>query len=401
MTQEEKQQDQYEAEYGRYEDEIQFIDLLRVIWKWKWIIAFGSLIFFAAAVVFSYHLPNVYRIDMILGPGILGINDRGMCTYLDTTENISQIINEQFYNKRILESLNIDPEEVQLVINAYKNTKSRAQIVRVSSEWEENRLDLGLAAMNSLIELISNDYKDIVQQVQLSYDSRIQINKNKINDIELQKKDLIEQIRIKEKEIVSNKKQIAVEQERYLYVKQQIEKLLADMENIKQNSEKFTLNRQSLINNRSDEKDDMLLMLYGTMLQQNIMYLNELNTQVFDLTNEKNKIESHLTELESDINKALGEIERLKLQKFEGVQIQIDDANAEIERLQSEKQIISNIKVIKPPEVSAAPIKPKKKQIAVLSGIGALFIFMFLAFFIEYVRKASKSYNSSKFKGES
>jgi len=63
---------------------------------------------------------------------------------------------------------------------------------------------------------------------------------------------------------------------------------------------------------------------------------------------------------------------------------------ARINTLNRQKSLISNIQIINEPKFSAAPVKPKMKQIVLLAGVVALFMFVFLAFFIEYIRNASK-----------
>jgi capsular polysaccharide biosynthesis protein len=96
-----------------------------------------------------------------------------------------------------------------------------------------------------------------------------------------------------------------------------------------------------------------------------VAYFNQLSNQVYDLRTREKKTENEIDELSKNI----------------------DDIKAEINALNLEKGLISNIKVIQEPEISLHPVKPKKKQIVLLAGVLALFIFIFLAFFIEYIRK--------------
>lgn len=369
------------------EDEIELIDLLRVIWKWKWMIVIGTFLCVAAAVVLSYQLPKVYLVDMIIEPGIMGVDEKGSFIYLDSPENISRKIDQQAYNQRIVQALNIDPREVRLDINADVDRKGGSQVIRVTSQWEEEKVGLGVNVLTRLVDLLTNDYQAIVQQKKLNYDSKITTNKNKIQEVEIQRKDLEKQIQIKMSDIQSKQNQMRVKQERLQSVRQQVEKLLVELKQVKDNSEKIAAKRNELIT-ESTAQDDLSLMLYGTTLQQNIIYFNELSTQIYDLRDEQHEIESEISLLEGEVNMKTGEAERLRLQKDEGARTKIDDITAEIERLRSEKDIITNIKVIKTPEVSVSPVKPEKKQIVALAGAGSLFLFLLLAFFIEYVRNA-------------
>ena len=108
------------------------------------------------------------------------------------------------------------------------------------------------------------------------------------------------------------------------------------------------------------------------------------------------KIEAEVDKLNKTINNIKIEIERLKLNKTEGLQTSIDDIKAEINTLNLEKGIISNIKVIQEPEVSLHLVKPKKKQIVLLTTVVALFMAVFLAFFIEYIKNATRSTKQTK-----
>ncbi len=371
------------------EGEVALIDLLRVIWEWKWFIIAGTLICVVAAVVYAYQLPKIYQVDMIIEPGIISISDTGGFIYLDSPENISRKINQQAYNQRIIKSLNINPEKIQLKIAADKNGKGESHIIQVTSEWEKEKVTLGLGVLNRLIELLTDDYRVLVHQRQLNYDSNILNHRSRIQDIEVQRKDLEKQIQVKQSDVQTRKHEIELKRERLANVEKEIDRLLLDIKQVKENSEKITERRQRLIN-EGNQQDEMSLMLYGTTLQQNILYFNELNTHIYNLTQEQYEIESQMSVFERDINEILGKIDRLRLQKEEGMQAQIDNAKAEITRLEAEKQIITNINVIKTPEISAKPIKPKKKQIVALTGVAALFIFVFLTFFIEYIKNAPK-----------
>jgi len=62
-------------------------------------------------------------------------------------------------------------------------------------------------------------------------------------------------------------------------------------------------------------------------------------------------------------------------------------------KLTLEKSIIKNIRVIQNPEISLSPIKPKKRLNVLLAGVVAFMMMMFLAFFVEYIRKAKSNNN--------
>ena len=59
------------------EDEIELIDLLRVIWKWKYLIIGGAAGCAVAALVISLIMPKIYRIETVIRPGILSFKKDG------------------------------------------------------------------------------------------------------------------------------------------------------------------------------------------------------------------------------------------------------------------------------------------------------------------------------------
>lgn len=92
--------------------------------------------------------------------------------------------------------------------------------------------------------------------------------------------------------------------------------------------------------------------------------------------------------MKKDINDINTAIERLKIQKTEGLQTNINDIKVEIERLGFKKRFIENIKVIKEPESSEFPIKPKKKRNVALACAVGFMLALFMAFFVEYLQKS-------------
>ena len=73
MPKKEHETDQSQKLAEITEDEIELIDLLRIIWKWKYLIIGGTLFCTLAAIGLSYFMPKIYQIDMVLRPGILNI----------------------------------------------------------------------------------------------------------------------------------------------------------------------------------------------------------------------------------------------------------------------------------------------------------------------------------------
>jgi len=86
------QQTGTDYERRQFEDEIELMDYLRVIWKWKYLIVAGTLICAVAGGVISFSMPKVYSIDMLIRPGILTITQEGKNVYIDSAEYMKATI---------------------------------------------------------------------------------------------------------------------------------------------------------------------------------------------------------------------------------------------------------------------------------------------------------------------
>ena len=386
-NQESIQQQPYPQAY--YEDEINLIDYLLVLWKWKRLIIAGTLICTVIAIVISFQMPRIYEVSMAVEPGIAGVKEDGSFIYIDSVANLNGKIAEGIYNKRVEKALQLDP--LKAMVKFKSVIIKKANIINITSQWQEKDTDLGVKATRQLLSLLSNDYGNIIEQRKGNYDKQISMKQNEISNIETQRKDIDQQIKLKRDNIEGIQNNIKLRQATLENISQRREELLTEIKGVKDNMEKIAQQRDSLLEGKNLDKNTISFLLYFSTIQQNVVYFNQLSNQIYDLGASEKKIEVEIERLNKGINEIKMEIERLYLSKTEGLQTDINDINAQINTLNLEKGLIGNIKVIQEPEVSLHPVKPKKKQIVLLAGVVALFMFVFLAFFVEYIKNASKS----------
>ena len=314
-----------------FDDEVQLIDYLRVIWKWKWLIILGTFLCMVVAGVVSFNMPKIYEVSMTIEPGIIGVNRDGKFIYLDSRDNIEEKIKEGLYNRRIQKALNINPLEtdIKFEVRPQKGTN----FIKVTSEWKDPEVEFGKKALVNLLGFISKEYENIVQQRKGDYEKQILMNQNQIKENEA----TLKIIQDREKE------------------------LLPEIKNVKDNTEKIVRERNNVLQHKGNS-DDISLLIYSTTIQQNVAYFNQLSNQINDIRTKK----------------------EIASMKIENLKVQID-------RLNLEKSIINNIRVLQNPEASLSPIKPKKRLNILLAGVIAFMMMMFLVFFVEYIQKAKRS----------
>ncbi|MBL7196271.1 MAG: hypothetical protein ISS64_08275 [Desulfobacterales bacterium] len=338
-------QQPYPQNYPPYEDEINLIDYLRVLWKWKWLIIAGTLICAVVAAVISFQTPKIYEISTVIKSGIVGIKDDGGFIYIDSVANISGKINEGFYNRKIEKVLS--PNSLNTGINFKSTIAKGTNIIKITSKWKEENTDFGMKAVGELIRLLSDDYKRIAMYRRDTFDRKIASKQSNIKMFETQEELL--------KEVLKD-------------INRRMEELKKEVDNIKNNTGDLIKQRASLLK-ESKAKAEMPLLFYFITIQQYISYMNQISNQIYEF---KRK--------EKEVLRKIGETER-----------GIYTAKTEIAMLNINKELISNITVIQNPEVSSAPVKSKKKQIVLLSVVVGLFFMIFLAFFIEYIKNATRS----------
>jgi len=388
MTGQENDRQQYQHEYPYQENEIRLIDYLRVIWKWKWLIVGGTLFCGLLAGVISLNMPKLYRVTLAVEPGVSDIDENGNLIYF-SIKSLNGKIDSGLLNKRIEKELNRKISKTNFKFRT--NIDRDANILIISSDWHKKDADFGLEAARKLIALLSEDNDEIVRGKKKEYERQILIKRNAIGDIETHRKDLDKQIKIKLNNIDKKKTQIKFRQATLTMIKKRIQELVKETKNAKDNTAILLKQRNAILNDKN--ANEMTLLLYATTIQQNAATSNILSNQIYDLRTMANSKEAEIEKLKQNIKDIETSIERMQLTKTEGLQRKINDIKAQINSLTLKKNLISNIKVLQNPEVSEGFVRPKKIQIILLSGVISCFFLIFLAFFFEYIRNATRMYS--------
>ena len=328
------------------DEEIKLIDYLRILWTWKWVIVVGTLVCAAVAAVIGLQMPKVFEISTNIVPPMTEFSpETQKITYIDTPDHIRDKIMSGVYNEHIRKALALGPSEPGIAFTSAVVTGTGT--VDIASRWREKETDRGMEAIRLLLQMLSEEYAKTIETMNSNYDRQMGIKC----------------------EAVKAKQEMVLQQDTIIAdIEHRQEKLSKVMREIERDNNHITGTMDSLLKKNSQDTV-ALQVLYAIMLNQNRMYDLQLDERSYDLAMDKMKA---------------------KLEQQKCAQ-KIEEINGEIQALNEKREMISNIKIMKEPEVSPRPVAPRVKQTTLLAGSVALCFFVFLAFFIEAIRIHKKT----------
>jgi len=326
-------------------DEIELIEILRVVWKWKYLILVGTLVFAVIAGVISFNRPKTYRVDMVLQPGLVGVDEIGKKIHIDSPANMKALIEAGTLNKKIksyLKTLNIKNRSPLLKLKI--STPKKSNILKIS--YETSDVDIGIKILDHLPTLLLREYSEAIKQFANKYQTEITSKLEEISFLE-------------------NEKRIA--QNSIPNIQKRLTELTLELKTLKYDNDILIQKRNSEVNKKNENSVNMTL-LYSNTIQKNLELINMYKNQSFDYLSKKKRTEFTLKRIQ----------EKLELMA------------KEVEDLKKEKNNIEYIQVLRPPTSSAGPVKPMTKLNVMLAAVVGFFLTVFLAFLIEYLSKQKK-----------
>jgi len=165
-----------------YEDEIELMDLLKVLWKWKYLILVGTLICAIAAAVVSLNMTKIWGITTVLQPGMLKVTEDGKTVYIDSVENIKAVIETGALNGRVLKDVKFPDMEEQPTSVEFEVTipkKTNALVVL----YETPYVDIGMQIMKNLNEGLLERYDRIIRLYQDNYNNQIDSKSSEVSKL--------------------------------------------------------------------------------------------------------------------------------------------------------------------------------------------------------------------------
>ena len=393
--------------FDRFEDEIELMDYLKVLWKWRYLVLVGTLVCAVAAAVISLNMTKVYGIETVIQPGILRVTEDGKISYIDSPQNIKSLIETGAFDDQVLKNPNVSgkedlPEELEFDATIPKKTNA------VEVLYKTPDVDIGLRIVDNLNKALSKRYGNLINYYQKNYDNEIRSKLNeglKLNEKTTKAMHAISTAETKKDEALEQKAnkratmqaQIDAKNKQIRNLNQRISDVELELNRVAKNTDLMIEERNRFLASKETEKNILASVIYSNTIQQNISYLNSLrssisstNHQIFQenvgIEQLGNGIKDLETEQESLVKLTRYEVEALK-SEMEDLETEKEFIQEEINGIKFKKNNIQNIQIIKPPKRSISPIKPKIRLNVMLAGVVGLFLTLFLAFFIEYVSR--------------
>ena len=328
-------------------NQIELIDLLLVVWKWKLLIVGGALFFGLFAAIYGFNMTKVYRTEMVLRPGILTISEDGGKEYIETRENIKGLIDAGTFNNEIINQLKgKSKSKISQILQFDIKLPTNSSLIKIS--YLASSVEQGVEILDILFNQLKGEYGKIVQYHKSVFLKQLSVEKAELNRLETAKlshetnKNSVE-LRIKELE-------------------SKIDSLNSSTINLLKEN---TKNLYDLTN----ESKILSAILHSNTIQQNIAFANTYRDAV-DINRIQKQTHTHeIINLENRI--------QMQLSKIDNIEFDIKH--------------IENIQSIKPPSGNPLPIKPNFKLIILWGIVAGLALSTFLAFFLEYILKYRKT----------
>jgi len=356
----------------QYENEVELIEYLNVLWKRRWLIIVPTVLLALVAGIVSFLIPPKWEIDAIIQPGKYFVQSAaGTFTEvvgMDPKQLVGQI-NQGSYIRLTSAELNLDPRKFPKV---KAENLPGTNLVRVSLRTGET--DKARTILNALFQQIKNELDRRIDVEIMGVTKQIALKEIDIKTTGLDIQSLDIEIEKTQQEIIAAGNKLKISEERS-------RSLVEAMKGVKARIDDSEKQKKTTLAEKQGGVETLGLLLYSNEIQQNFRYYNTLEE---NFSTEKNTQE--------DLRLSVRE----KEQVIKGFKTQIDKISqtivglrSDMELLNEKKQRIDYAQLIKEPTVSLYPVSPRKKRNVLIAGFLGFFCFSILALFLDYVKKGN------------
>ena len=369
--------------YEQFEDEIELMDYLKVLWKWKYLIIVGTLVCAIGAAVVSLNMTRVYAITTAFQPGILKVNPDGKIVYIDSAPNIKALIETNAINGALLKNIKTPNQDYLPTSVGFKVTIPKGTNA-IEVLYETSHVDIGVQIVKNLSSLLFEKYKKRITAFHQDYDSGIRdlsnemgkINeniskvKNSINLAEVERKAELEEIGARrlnlksqiaenqfsredslkqlDNDISTIKAEMKAKKKQHDNLEEGIPNIKLEIDRINKNTDLLIQQRNRLLSSTKKNGDVLSTLIYSNTIQQNISYLNTLRGTIHDMTNQIYRQMADLERLGNRNKDLTAQKESVRKQtdfKIDYLQRDIKDLGDQEKNMENQTEIeIANLK---------------------------------------------------------
>lgn len=155
------------------EEEIELIDLLRTIWRSKYLIIIGTITFLLIAAFGSLFLPKIYRVEMIVKPGLKKIDFNDKKIFISTPEKMKSLLEGEIKYELRDSDQQLSGEDID---RSFRNYSFKADDIRniLSINCFSSDPSNCIANLQNLTQLLSKKMTEAVDFIKNRHTSDIE-----------------------------------------------------------------------------------------------------------------------------------------------------------------------------------------------------------------------------------
>ncbi|MDH4272890.1 MAG: Wzz/FepE/Etk N-terminal domain-containing protein [Candidatus Aminicenantes bacterium] len=394
-------------------DELEFADLLRIVFKRRWLILIPTALCVLATGIVSFTMPPVWEVDSVFLPSkFLVQTEQGEFREVVVTDprQIAGQVNEQSYQTLLAEELKLDLRKFpKIKAENLKDTK----LIRI--RVREKNIEEGKAILRSLFNRIKVELDAKINVELKGIDTGVTVKKNTVKDLEneiktreneikrknneIKLKDFIIQAKDIEKDRLN--KEIETDQNKLKISEARVTSITEEMKSVKGRIDDLDQRLKKVISENKGGAEAVSLLLYSNEVQQNLRYYNTLDEKLsIERVAQENlwlsikNIQENIRQIDTQISQINTEKDIFRIEistilnEIEKLKNRIDTLQSEIGFLEDKKMRIDYARLVKEPTSSLWPVAPRPLRYTAAAGAISLVLFAVLALLIEYFQNS-------------
>ena len=273
-----------------YEDEIELMDYLKVLWKWKYLILIGTLVCVIGAAVVSLNMTKVYSVNTVVQPGMLKVTDDGKTTYIASVGDIKALVDTKAFNGEVTKGVKLPGMEEGPNTANFETTVPKGSNA-LSISYETPYPDVGLQIEKNLIDALLARYGKLMAQFKKQYGMDILAKEAEIARLEEEINGVRNTIHTTEAKykvimvenansISSISAKIEADKNQVKSLEQKMVDLESEISRIAKNTNLLSGDRNKYLSSSTSRDNILASLIYTNTIQQNISLLNTFRNEM-------------------------------------------------------------------------------------------------------------------------